>query len=487
MKMKNYAKLLSMAAFATLTLASCSNNDDTSSVNNQFTFSPAKTPDFRAYSHGIDIGGTTRSAGTRADMQVNVNYYKIQDFGGGKSDWMHTSAPVLYEYFDYAPTKTDRDEQVSQAEYEYVINYIKDHPDEGGTTCDLRTYFIQNVGSSNDSYHVDFMNGDAVQHSADIIGGNQMDYLEINGIHVNDYNSHWGPRALVFDVPLLNPRYHDSWGTQDQTKENAYKFYYIEYEGKTNCYLCFDYRVKKYDNGQLDFQGDGVYNDWVIKISPADGSDAVDPAAAGAGSGSGEGSGAVAGNNGEIEVNLSINAEKEDDDYIATKLSIHVRDTSDIEVFIPVPAEYYCAADDMDIVVSHRLQIEQHSPSAESMTYTINGHDITLKVAFEMGGIRVTSEGVNAEVLRYLRSTYYDGITFEVWNYYKQNTTRTALQALLDQSIITFTDDPGKYINAFAKVNGSKNPLDCVVTPPSTFPNSETNDGTQNYNVIYTH
>ena len=128
MKKKNYAKLLSMAALATLTLASCSNNnDDTSSVNNQFTFSPAKTPDFRAYSHGINID--TRSASTRADMQVNSNYFKIQDFGGGKSDWMRTNLPVLYEYFDYAPTKTDRDEQVSQAERDYVINYIKDHPD----------------------------------------------------------------------------------------------------------------------------------------------------------------------------------------------------------------------------------------------------------------------------------------------------------------------------------------------------------------------
>ena len=118
MKMKNYAKLLSMAAFATLTLASCSNSDDTSSVNNQFTFSPAKTPDFRAYSHGIDIGGTTRSAGTRADMQVNTDYYKIQDFGGGKNQWMSDNYPVLYQYFDNAPTKTDRDEQVSPAEYE---------------------------------------------------------------------------------------------------------------------------------------------------------------------------------------------------------------------------------------------------------------------------------------------------------------------------------------------------------------------------------
>ena len=481
MKMKNYAKLLSIAAFATFTLASCSSNDNASSVSDkQFTFSPAKTPDFRVYS-GSTVIGTTRSAATRADMQVNGNYFKIQDFGGGKSQWMSDNYPVLYESFDNAPTKTDRDEQVSQAEYNFVINYIKNHPDEGGKVCNLTTYFIQNVGSSYDTYKVNFMNGESIHHQADITGGNQMDYLEINGIHVNDYNAHWGARALVVSVPLLNPCYHDSWGTQEQTKEDAYKFYYIEYEGKTNCYLCFDYRVKKYDNGQLDFNGDGVYNDWVIKIVPADGSPVVDPTA-----GEGEGAGTVVGN-GEIEVNLSVNAEKDVDDYIATKLSVHVRDTSDIDIFIPVPAEYYCAADDMNIVLSHRLEIEQHSPSAETMTYNINGHDVTLKVSFELTGIRVVSEGINAEVLRYLRQTYYDGITFEVWNYYKQNTTRDVLKTLLDQSTIKFTNDPGKYTNAFAKLNGSKNAWDCVVTPPSTFTNSQANDGTPNYNVIYSH
>lgn len=485
MKMKNYAKLLSMAALATFTLASCSNDDETSpSINNQFTFTPAKTPDFRAYSGDAII----LSAGTRADVQVNVNYFKIQDFGGGKSQWMKDNYSVLYDSFDNAPTKTDRDEQVSQAEYNFVINYIKNHPDEGGKICNLTTYFIQNVGSSYDTYKGDFMNGSDIHHSQYITGGNQMDYLEINSTHINDYNAHWGPRALVVSVPLVNPRYHDSWGTQEQTKEDAYKFYYIEYEGKTNCYLCFDYRVKKYDNGQLDFKGDGVYNDWVIKIVPADGSPIVDPtkdSTPDVDPASNPTPGVTAGN-GEIEVNLSVNAEKDVDDYIATKLSIHVRDTSDIEVFIPVPAEYYCAADDMDIVLSHRLEVEQHGPSAETMTYNINGQKVTLKVSFELTGIRVVSEGINAEVLRCLRQTFKDGITFEVWNYYKQNTTRTALKTLLDQSTIKFTNNPDKYINAFAKLNDSKNEWDCVVTPPSTFTNSQANDGTQNYNVTYT-
>ena len=47
--------------------------------------------------------------------------------------------------------------------------------------------------------------------------------------------------------------------------------------------MCFDYRTKKYDNGQLTFDGDGVYNDWVIKLSPADGSTITIPSGGGGG------------------------------------------------------------------------------------------------------------------------------------------------------------------------------------------------------------
>ena len=66
----------------------------------------------------------------------------------------------------------------------------------------------------------------------------------------------------IYDqIPLNNPNYHDSWGTQDQTKYDAYKYYYIEYpegSGTICCYLCFDYRVKKNDNGQPIVGEDGI-------------------------------------------------------------------------------------------------------------------------------------------------------------------------------------------------------------------------------------
>ena len=183
-----------------------------------------------------------------------------------------------------------------------------------------------------------------------------------------------------------------------------------------------------------------------------------------------------------------MNAEKEKDDYISTKLSIHVRDTTDVEVFLPVPAEYYCEADDMNIVLSHRLELEQHSPSSSYMEFEVDGQIVTTSVVFEMGGIRIKTQGINAQVLKYLRTNYGDGITFEIWNYYNSSITRSNLKSFLDKSSISFINNPPQYINAFAKVDDQMNPLDCAVIPPSLYRVSSVNDGITigNYNVTYT-
>ena len=121
---------------------------------------------------------------------------------------MQNQYPILYQYFDNAPEKsTDRNEQVSQAEYEAVMSYLANHPNEGGTTCNLTRYFIQNVGSSYDNYQLKFMNGASVHHTQEVTGGNQMDYLEFNGTHISDYNAHYGPRALCVELMFVIPRF----------------------------------------------------------------------------------------------------------------------------------------------------------------------------------------------------------------------------------------------------------------------------------------
>ena len=164
-------------------------------------------------------------------------------------------------------------------------------------------------------------------------------------------------------------------------------------------------------------------------------------------------------NKAHVEVNLSVNDEKETGDYIATKLSIHVRDTTDVEVFIPVGADYYCEADDMYIVELHD-SVYVYNELTEQTQIEVAGQTVTLTVTFENGGIRVTTDGINADVLKYCRENFGDGITFEVWNYYKDNTTRDDLKPSLDASTITFLDkEPDYYINAFAKLREYTEPI----------------------------
>ena len=479
---RKQTKLLSMTAILLgCLLTACSNEEEfNGSTDETVAIQPARTPDFLVYSGSNIIGSTF---GTRVEATWGVNYIKLVDVGDAKQDWWRTQHPYLYEVFDNGPRKTDREEQVSQAEYDFVMDYLKNHPEEGGTECDLTNYFVQNVGSSFDTYEIPFS-----YYTQNVTGGNQMEFVEFSGIHLYDYNAHWGPRALCIGIPVVNPTYHDTYGTMDNTKTNAYRFYYLEYEGKTACYVGFDYHMKKDDNGLVDYQGDGIYTDWVVKLIPADGSDAKAPGS-GSGSGSGEEPNVDPSDDtnmkGEIEVNLSVNDKKDEGDYIATKLSIHVRDTADVEVIIPVSAEYYCEADDMDIVLSHRLTAEQWADCYQTMTYQVNGNDVTLTVSYTADYIKVSTQGITADVLKYLRTNYYDGITFEVWNYYKDNITRAELKTMLDASTITFTADPGRYVNAFARLNDEQNPWDCKVTPPAAFSEVQKNDGTPNYNVIY--
>ena len=479
-----------MAILLSGVISSCSNEiENERGYSEEPVLNLVRTPDIRLYS-GNNVLYTSL---TRGDVSVNVNYFKIQDFGGGKSDWMKNQYPVLYQYFDNAPAKsTDRDEQVSQAEKDAVMAYLAAHPYEGSTTCDLTTYFIQNVGSSDSKYQLEFKNGAFVHHTQEVIGGNQMDYLEFNGTHIFDYNAHNGPRALCVNIPLVSPSYRDSYANLKQ--DNHYRFYVIEYAGKKNLYLCFDYATKKFDNGQMDFQGDGVYNDWVIKIIPGDGSEIdpddpdnpddpdVDPYDFYA--------------TDHVEVNLSLNDEHVEGDWIHTKLSIHIRAVTDVEVFIPVPQDYYCDMDDMDIVISHYMELEKYIPQPSTEYFEIQNSDtneiytVSATVAFLPNGIRITTQGMTDGLQEYLKANYNDGLTFEIWNYFDVDAIdRETLKPFLDESTVSFTADPTLYVNAFAPIgdDNHKNPWDCVVTPPSAYSvwYERTYDTYYDFDVLY--
>lgn len=343
------------------------------------------------------------------------------------------------------PETTDRGEWVSTDEYNYVMEYLANHPNEGYDEVDLSTYFLQNVGSADHRYKTTPDQNGAIHET-----GMQMDYFEINGWHVNDYNAQGGPRIYIEDWPLTNLAYHDSFGNNTF---DYYKFYYISMpDGTYNLYLCFDYATI---SQQGNVYPDGTYDDWVIKIVPGDGQEIVPPTEPG--TTPEEPTVDPIDPKDEVETNLHIM--ERNDGTIESHLSIHVRAATDVEVFIPIPRQYYCDVDDMAIVNKHQDDYFVHGGPYKT-TYTVGEYEVSLNVSFENNGIRIWTDGINDDVIDWCHKNFEDGLTFEVWNYFNDILTKEGLQEYLDQATIKFLDKiPDKYINSKPTED------DCTINP----------------------
>lgn len=159
-------------------------------------------------------------------------------------------------------------------------------------------------------------------------------------------------------------------------------------------------------------------------------------------------------NGGSVEVNLGI-SDTIKYGQVQGHLSIHVRDTTDFEIKMPINPKYYCKQDDMMIVAKHDTSYSLKSDST-SVTYNVDGNPVTFTVSYTNTEITVESNGVNSAILKYLRNTYQDGLTFEIRNYYNV-TSLDSLATELSKSTITFVNNPAYYIQAVGKY---KNVLD---------------------------
>lgn len=495
---KKYIGATAFAMFAGL-MASCTNELDAPTAggntpgNTTTGVNIVKAPDVVAWSGEQTLGNN-----------YGVNRYSTRSGNPSITKWQWDTQITGW------PETTGRGEQVSEEEYFYVMKYLSEHPNEGYLNVNYQSYFLQNVGSSYNTYKLAYMNGDSVHHTADVTGGNQMDYLVINGMHVNDYNAAYGPRVYVENLPLENPTYHDSYA--NLTIENKYRFYYIPNKDGNGykLYLCFDYSTKKSDNGELDYAGDGVYNDWVIRIFPGDGSPVTPPGVNNGDSNVGDGDDNNGDDNNGDDNNGDDNTDADDDNTITyyhdnevevnyaildsheltvadlvTKLSIHVRKATDVEIIIPIPTKYVIESDDLYIFQEHYTGSYGGSKGDlldknvnQTVTYNVAGTSIDLHVEFFEGGedggyIKVWTNGIDDTVISYLKEKNGDGINFEVYNYFQtskkvwndgddytdgnhstveaiQTINREALFEAMNGSTIKFLDDnPNYYINAF--------------------------------------
>ena len=153
-----------------------------------------------------------------------------------------------------------------------------------------------------------------------------------------------------------------------------------------------------------------------------------------------------------VEVNLSACTSKE---YNASKVSIHIREANDVTVFIPAKDEWFSGNDANSLAIIKKNATGNGVYGENEQTLQVAGQEVKATVEFATTGITVKVTGVNDAVVASLKEEYGDGLTVEVWNYFKDATLdnlKTAFNDVDNGATVSFSTQPSVYVNAFAKI-----------------------------------
>lgn len=128
---------------------------------------------------------------------------------------------------------------------------------------------------------------------------------------------------------------------------------------------------------------------------------------------------------GEGEVEFDIH-QQEHQNWNEIKTTVHLRDTVNVRIFLPVDGRYVAVADDFDIRVGDTWGYVFEEEPVEEISEKIKveykvGHvnfETYIYVTHKVDGIEILIEGNTcAEALKLAREIYDDGITFEIFSY----------------------------------------------------------------------
>lgn len=434
------------AVSAAVALASCSNVDEPLSPGGSDggEYGLAHPPKVAAYSGNTDLGGDPPvfkpKAVTDDEMKlVRQIFVDLDKHIKGNYSQPFEGVKLFNGFYDFNTN------WLKDGSDFYVVNVVNGSSSNAMINKDLRFWHeLLAYDISEDTYNNgDFTTLGYVESFLNYESYNSPIHIEkeIEDISFNDYNH------FVFATnPLYNP---------DRDNYNKYgnypPFRYVTIDGlDEDDNFEYAYIAVYYQECQPGQPGSAGTvkgdNEWdrVIRIAKPKTPQLPE---------SGDGTEVTAPKN-EVEVNLHASEGE-------SHLSIHVRAATNVEIFIPVPEKYYCDADDMAIVMKHEPNHMGHGGPIE-YTYQLKDSDlkVTLTLAFEEDGIRITTSGINEDVIAWCAEKCHgDGITFEVWNYFNEDLSKDQLIEYLNRATIKFLGlEPDAYINAFLSEN------DCTVS-----------------------
>lgn len=136
--------------------------------------------------------------------------------------------------------------------------------------------------------------------------------------------------------------------------------------------------------------------------------------------------------NGSIEVDIHGQEHK---DWNEIKTSLHLRDTVDVKIIIPIPYDYQAELDDFAIRVD-----KQYEYIVKTIKVGAEYFNVEFEILHESDRIEIFVKGSDCkEALRLARECYDDGLTFEVHSYVKPEVTEEQIWEWVKASKITTT------------------------------------------------
>lgn len=357
-----------------------------------------------------------------------VNLY----FGGAKITGTTRACDVNGNMWGDATPAYPTDDEVSG-----VLAYIQSNPGAQVEWPGYTYYFVQHVTGAHNQYSYTDYNG---AFHGNIDGTSHLDWLGIqedrelnsweidaNGnpyswvdlyTHVNNFNSGKCDNAATHNAALMTQgfkgaRVHDSYGN---TNVDNWRLYY--WNG--NYYLAFDYEMSK-DDGSV--APNGIYDDWIVKILPGKGETPVTPDVNPDPKPNPDVNPDATTGKGEVEFDIHQQIHQT---WNEIKTSIHVRDTTAVHVFIPIPMEYQAVADDFAIRTGDAYKYGYTEEFGAQFTFAGKDFTFPVKITHSAAGIDIyidctTDEA--KEALKLARGVFDDGITFEINSYVTPNAT----------------------------------------------------------------
>ena len=252
-------KKILFVGITALAMASCT-HDDYAPVSKQAQYQAVFEKEFGAVNPNVNWGFTPQQVFT---FDKDGKLIGTRGHDANANDW--------YKYLTVPAALTD-------AQKEVVRKWFQNNPNPKGLEVNWSDFFVEQVykggkkteGSQSPETY-DILRND-VSTGSKVTGSNHMDWLACGSKkdHVYNFNGADGDIMYMYDSSTDCFGFHESYG--DKYYDDSYVLIsgdQIDPSVAGMYFVGFDYKMQKYDNGNIEVRPDEYYSDWIVRIAPA--------------------------------------------------------------------------------------------------------------------------------------------------------------------------------------------------------------------------